>query len=165
VNALRAGAQAHDVRPRETDELGGVVLVLDVVGVGVGVVTLDHGQDPAPVLVGPRDLGRHLLAGPGAELAPLALPDAEGRSSTVKVRRLALVIGNDVHVAVAGPRRLQALQESSDGFLLVHVHALKVPGHRHRQLAGRGVLADGNSWQRLRVSTGQGRGELKIVRR
>jgi hypothetical protein len=150
VNSLGPRAQSHDVRPRKPDELGGVVLVLDVVGVGVGVVPLDHGQDPAPVLVGPRDLGRHLLPRPGAELAPLPLPDAEGRSPAVKVRGLALVIGDDVHVAVAGPRRFQALQKSSNGFLLVHVHALKVPGHRHRQLAGRGVLADWNSWQRLR---------------
>jgi hypothetical protein len=146
VDPLRPGAQSHDVRPRQTDELGGVVLVLDVIRVGVGVVALHNGQDPAPVLVRSGDLGRNLLSRSGAELAPLALPDAEGRGPPVKVGRRALVLGDDVHVAGPRPRRLQPLQEPPDGHYLVHFHALKVPGDRHRQFAGRGVLPDGNSW-------------------
>jgi hypothetical protein len=142
------------VRPREADELGGVVLVLDVVRVRVGVEPLDDGQYPRPVLVGPRDLGRDLLPGPRAELGPVPLPDRERRGAAVKVRRRSLVVRDDAHVVPAparqrppavAPRSLEPLQEPPDALLLVGVHPLKVPGDGDRQLAGRGVRPDGDA--------------------
>ena len=91
--SLVAHGEAHDMIPGKADELGGVVLVLNVVGFGVGVETLDVGKDPGTILVGSGDLGGDLLVGTGGNLGPAALAHEVGRGHAVEVGRIAGVVG------------------------------------------------------------------------
>ena len=84
---LRAGAEPHDVVPRQPYQLRGVVLVLHVVGLAVGVEPQHVSEYPRPVLVGPRHLRGHLIALVGRELATLPLAPGGGQGLAVEVGR------------------------------------------------------------------------------
>mmetsp|Transcript_2963 Transcript_2963/g.8305 ORF Transcript_2963/g.8305 Transcript_2963/m.8305 type:complete len:217 (-) Transcript_2963:122-772(-) len=129
------------MRPRQTNQLGRVILVLHIVRFRVGIKPLHGCQNPRSVLVGARDLGGHLLAGSRRALAALALPNLQ-RKVGVVVRRGSRVIGLGGRSASA---KLQALQETADARFFVHLHLLEVAGHGDRQLGGRCLLSHGDA--------------------
>lgn len=55
-----AGRQAHNVGPWQSNEFGGIVFVLDIVGFRVGIESLDRGQNPRAIFVRSGDFGGDL---------------------------------------------------------------------------------------------------------
>lgn len=103
--SLGARAESHDVGPGKPDELGGVVLVLDVVCFVVDVKSLHRGQDPGSVLVGSCDLGSDLFSGPCRPLGSLAVASA-GRGNRCRVLLQVQFVWIVAAVAVTAAARL-----------------------------------------------------------
>lgn len=48
--------KSHDVIPRQSNQFARIIFILDVIGFGINVESLDTGQNPTSILIGTSDL-------------------------------------------------------------------------------------------------------------